>query len=206
MDLILIRHGLPIRHQTDDGSPADPPLSDEGSAQAEAVAEWLATEPLDRVYVSPMRRARETAAPLLKRKGMTAETEPRVAEFDRDADHYIPLEELKRTDYPAWRSFMEGGYERDPGFETFCTEAVAALEDITRRHPGERVAVVCHGGVINVWAGVVLDLGPRLFFQPGYTSINRFRSARSGQQSVVSLNEQAHLRGLPSDVQIASST
>jgi probable phosphoglycerate mutase len=55
---------------------------------------------------------------------------------------------------------------------------------------------VCHGGVINSWAGHVLGVRePFFFFDPGYTSVNRFLAAGSGERSVVSLNETAHLRG-----------
>ena len=54
--------------------------------------------------------------------------------------------------------------------------------------------MVCHGGVINAWAAEVLGIEPRLFFDPTYTSINRFVAARSGERSLVSLNEAAHLR------------
>jgi hypothetical protein len=39
----------------------------------------------------------------------------------------------------------------------------------------------------------VLGAKQRLFFQPHYTSINRFAAASSGERSVVSLNETAHL-------------
>jgi probable phosphoglycerate mutase len=58
------------------------------------------------------------------------------------------------------------------------------------------VAVVCHGGVINAFAGEVLGIRePFLFFDPGYTSISRFLAAKSGERSVLSLNETGHLRG-----------
>lgn len=194
MDLVLVRHGLPIRLVTDDGQPADPPLSDEGHSQAAAVGDWLSAESFDAVYVSPMRRARETAAPFLTRAGHADIVEPRVAEFDRDADEYIPLEELKRNDPETWRQLAQGGYEAAPNFAQFQIGAVTALREISGRHAGERVLVVCHGGVINVWAAEVLGLGPGLFFEPGYTSVNRFRVARSGERSVLSLNEMGHLR------------
>jgi probable phosphoglycerate mutase len=195
MDLVLVRHGLPVRLATEDGAPADPPLSPEGFGQADAVGHWLRREPFDAVYVSPMRRAQQTARPFLEVSGHEAAIEPRIAEFDRDADEYVPLEELKRTDYETWKQLVQGGYEAQPNFVDFYTHAIAALNEISRRHAGERVLVVCHGGVINVWAADVLGLGPRLFFEPGYTSVNRFRVARSGERSVTSLNELGHLRG-----------
>jgi probable phosphoglycerate mutase len=193
MELVLVRHGLPVRLERDDGAPADPPLSDEGRVQAGAVGRWLEREPYDAVYVSPLRRARETAEPYLERAGLEPRVEPRVAEFDRDAHQYVPLEELKRTDYETWKQMVQGGYEAAPNFAEFQREAIAALGEIAARHAGERVLVVCHGGVINVWAGAVIGIGPRLFFEPGYTSINRFRVARSGERSVASLNELGHL-------------
>ena len=57
MELMLIRHGLPLRVENSDGAPADPPLSDEGRDQAERVARWLADEPVDALYTSPLRRS-----------------------------------------------------------------------------------------------------------------------------------------------------
>ncbi len=67
------------------------------------------------------------------------------------------------------------------------------LEEIVEAHPGQRVAVFCHGGVINVWTAHVLGMAPRLFFEPGYTSVHRYLCARSGQRNLVALNERFHL-------------
>jgi broad specificity phosphatase PhoE len=71
---------------------------------------------------------------------------------------------------------------------------VGALEEIVAAHPGQRVVVFCHGGVVNVWTAHVLGMAPRLFFEPRYTSVHRYMCARSGQRNVLSLNETAHLR------------
>jgi len=197
MELILVRHGLPVRRVSEDGSPADPPLSDEGRAQAAAVADWLAVERIDRIYASPLRRARETAAPLAERLALEIEIEPRVAEYDRHADTYIPLEELRELDYEAWRDFMSRGYPEGMDLEDFRHGVVSACDDIIELNPGRRVVVVCHGGVINTWAAHVVGLGFKLFFNPGYTSINRFLASSDGVRSVGSLNEVAHLRARP---------
>jgi len=195
MEMILVRHGLPVRRVSEDGSPADPPLSDTGHAQAEAVAEWLAVERIDRVYSSPLRRALETARPLAKRLGLEIEIEPRVSEYDRHADTYIPLEELRELDYEAWRDFMSRGYPEGMDLEDFRHGVVAACDAIVRANAGRRVVVVCHGGVINTWASHVVGLGFKLFFNPGYTSVHRFLASSEGVRSVGSLNEMAHLRG-----------
>jgi probable phosphoglycerate mutase len=189
MELILIRHGLPERR--DDTS--DPPLSEEGHDQSRRVAQWLAEDGIDVVYASTMLRAGQTAEPFAAHHGHEVRRHGGVVEFDRDSGVYIPMEELKRDDYEAWKAMAEGNHGHDiVGFQQMVVEA---LEEIIAAHPGQRVAVFCHGGVINVWTAHVLGMAPRLFFEPGYTSIHRFMCARSGQRNVVSLNERAHLRG-----------
>ena len=47
--------------------------------------------------------------------------------------------------------------------------------------------------MINVYLGALLGLDRHLWFEPAYTSISRIAAARSGERSVVSLNETAHL-------------
>ncbi|MDP6979460.1 MAG: histidine phosphatase family protein [Myxococcota bacterium] len=196
MELLLIRHGLPLRVRTPDGTPADPNLSPTGHAQAERVAEVLARESIDRIYSSPMRRARETAAPLAAMSGLEVDIEPRIREFDAEADEYVPLEELKRTDPERWRAFMAGGYGSQSDFDAFVGEVVAGLQEVVGDNAGQRVAVFCHGGVINAWATHTLEIAPRLFLDAQYASINRFKAASSGHRSIASLNEAAHLADL----------
>lgn len=189
MELLLIRHALPVR--VDEGSvegPADPALAPVGHRQAEALADWVAHDTIDAIWCSPMRRALETAAPLSKRLGLGITVDDGLAEYDRDAASYIPIEELKATGDPRWNQVPE-----QP--EHFAGVVVEAVERIVAAHPGQRVAVVCHGGVINVYAGHVLRIPEPLFFLPTYTSISRVLAASTGERSIHSLNESAHLRG-----------
>lgn len=190
MELAIIRHALPVR--VDEGTvegPADPPLAPLGRAQAEALATWLATERIHAVWSSPMRRARETAAPMAERLGLEVQVDERLAEYDRHATSYIPLEELKAAGAPRWNQVPERP-------EEFQAHVVAAMEDIAAAHPGQRVAVVCHGGAVNAYVAHVLGLADPIFFLPGYTSISRVLAASSGQRSVSTLNDTAHLRGV----------
>ncbi len=64
MELLLIRHGLPLRVENDDGTPADPSLSPAGQEQARRLMRWLERDKIERVYASPLRRAYQTAEPL----------------------------------------------------------------------------------------------------------------------------------------------
>jgi probable phosphoglycerate mutase len=198
MELILIRHGLPLRIEREDGTPADPPLSPTGLEQAAAVGAWLAEEKIDRIYSSPLRRAHETAQPLSDALSIPTELEPRVAEFDQDAETYIPIEELKVLDPKKWLEFMEQGYPVGLDLEQFRHDVVESLQEIALENAGRRVAVFCHGGVINCWAADVIGLGFKLFFNPYYSSVNRFLISSGNVRSVGSLNECAHLRALKS--------
>ena len=189
MDLVLIRHGLPVRSAETD----DPPLSDIGHEQARRTADWLADETFHALYSSTMRRAVQTAEPTATQRARAVEQLAGIVEFDRGSGAYVPMEELKRDNYEAWKAFAEGNHGAD--IHSFQKLVVETLEGLIERHPSQTIAVFCHGGVINVWTAHILGMEPRLFFEPAYTSIHRYRCARTGQRNLVSLNEIAHLRG-----------
>ena len=195
VELLLIRHALPERRENTDG-PADPALAPQGHAQAELMAKYLASEAVHAVYTSPLRRARETAAPLCAVLGLEATVEDDVAEFDRMANEYIPVEELKESGDPRFLELLTGMDGHDDPHE-FAERVIAAVERIIAGHSGENVAVVCHGGVINTYVAHVLglDADPPGFFYPNYTSIHRIAASRSGVRSLVTLNETSFLRG-----------
>ena len=72
MELLVIRHAEPVRVTAAEsgGAPADPELTPRGHDQAARLADWLAAEGVDHVTSSPLRRARETAAPLASALGL----------------------------------------------------------------------------------------------------------------------------------------
>jgi probable phosphoglycerate mutase len=191
MDLLLIRHALPVRIEGGDG-PADPELSDEGWRQAGALAAWLADEAIDAMVASPLQRAQETAEPLASLLELEVSTVEGLAEFDRNAPWYIPIEELKAADDPRWHAMLAGDWDLDP--VEFQRSVVEAVDGIIADNPGRTVAAVCHGGTINAYLAAVLGLDQLMFFVPDYTSVSRVRASRSGPRSLVTLNETAHLR------------
>jgi probable phosphoglycerate mutase len=71
-----------------------------------------------------------------------------------------------------------------------------ALDDWTAQHRGERVAVFCHGSVVNVYAARVLGVADPVFLEAGFASGHRFLVSRDGTRSVRSLNETAYLCSL----------
>jgi len=195
VEIVFVRHGLPMRIELETGI-ADPELAAEGHEQAEKMAAYLGVEDVEAIYVSPLRRALETASPLCKVLGLEAVVSEGVAEFDRNSREYVPVEELRATNDPRWEKLLRGewdGVDEDPSI--FKARVVATVEDMIARHPGGRVVVVCHGGVINQYLAHVLGIETNIgFFYPKYTSIHRVMAARSGQRSIVSINEASHLR------------
>ena len=198
MELLLVRHGRPERLELADGQ-ADPPLSPLGQRQAEAAGEYLSGEPIDAVWSSPMRRARQTADVIAARLGLPVEVHDGLAESDRGSASYIPMEELRADDDERWHAVVERIRNRTtctPEELEFRSVVVAAVEEIIAANPGRRVVAVCHAGVINAYFGAITDIGRALWFDPNYTSINRVLASRRGDRGIGSLNEVPHLRGL----------
>jgi 2,3-bisphosphoglycerate-dependent phosphoglycerate mutase len=195
MELLIVRHGLPVRIEAADG-PANPELAPRGHEQAAALAHWYGGDRIDAIYTSPLQRARQTAAPLANALGLEVTVEEDVAEWDRLSNEYIPIEELKAAKDERYYAMLSGdGWQGDVPPDVFQQRVVAAIESIVDRHRGQRVAVVCHGGVINTYVSHILGLNnPIGFFHPDYTSVNRIECSSAGHRSVRSLNETGHLR------------
>ena len=198
MELLLIRHALPIRIEGPEGTAADPELDALGHEQAQALAEYLSAEHIDALYVSPMRRAVQTAEPVAQRLGLEPIYDDELAEFDRQSHFYIPIEELKEEKDERWDDLISGRWgadgEVDPA--TFKAVVVEAVERVIAANRGKTVAVVCHGGVINAYYADMLGLEFPMFFEPAYTSISRVLASSAGHRQVKSINEHANVRSM----------
>ncbi len=133
----------------------DLPLNETGLAQAEAAARHLADEPFAALYSSDLLRTRQTATPLARGLGREMIREPRLRE--RHYGHFqgLTYEEAAQR-YPqdyARHAAREPDFALPGGGESlieFHHRIAAALTEITARHAGERVAVVTHGGVLDI--------------------------------------------------------
>ena len=110
--------------------------------------------------------------------------EPAVAEWDQHSNEYVPIEELKAADDPRWQAMVRGEWtSHDETPEQFPARIVGAIERIIAEHRGERVAVVCHGGVINGYLAHVLGLARAQLLLPELHSIHRVAAASTGERS-----------------------
>ena len=198
MELVLVRHALPVRvDATPDGAPADPGLAERGHEQAQRVVAALADDEISAVYTSPARRARETAVPLASALGLEPGVEPGIAEFDSADSSYVPVEELKAAGDPRWELLARGDlYSAGVDPAAFRARVVEALRSVAARHPGGRAVLFTHAGALNAAAGDVLEREQPIWFAPAYCSITRLAYARDGRRGLVSLNETGHVRDL----------
>jgi len=192
MELILIRHAEPIEETRTDGSPADPPLSDRGRIQARAVARWLSIRGVDRVLSSPALRARQTAEETARPSGLEIHVDARLRDANAFAHLYVPLEDQKARDPAGYRMRLDE-YRDSPRLAEVAARVAEALDEWVTICRGERVAVFCHGSVVNVYASQVLGLERRAFLEADYASGHRFLVSQTGVRSVQSLNETAYL-------------
>lgn len=200
MRLILIRHAAPVRTEAV-ASGADPELAEIGQRQALRLAEALAREPIVDIVSSPSRRALETATPLADALGHTIRTEPGLAEYDYGMPDYIPMHELKTADPDAYRRMGEGllpPYVDETAFRARVTDALDKV--VANASGSQAVAVVTHGGAINVYLTGLLGAGRPLAFAVAYTSVSRVLASRSGMRTIESVNETAHVAELLADL------
>lgn len=183
MILYIVRHGDPI-YVTDT-------LTDRGRAQAEAVGQRMVDAGINRIFTSPMGRARETAAPACRMLGLEAEVEEWAHEVEDERLTPYPDGEIKSVTKLPSHLLRENGninisYENTfscPGFaESQMAVAVPRIEASGREFlerlgyreengvyriltPNEdRVALFCHSVLARAWISTLLHIPVHLMW------------------------------------------
>ncbi|HME47385.1 histidine phosphatase family protein [Mycobacterium sp.] len=192
MQLLLIRHALPLRSAAGEGS--DPELSAAGLEQARRLPEALKRYPVSRVISSPQRRARQTALPVADALGLAVDVDDRLAEYDRDLATYIPIEHIRTENPQEWARMADGHLPSGVDENAFRARVAAAVADVVAAAGhGATVAVVSHGGVINLVLHEILGTARLLSFPVDYASVTRLLYSRSGRATVVAVNGTDHV-------------
>lgn len=200
-EILLVRHGE-SRPATEDhpfplvNGQGDPELADIGRDQAEKLAERLANQVVDAVYVTNLRRTHETAAPLCKIKGLV----PAVVEDLREVhlgEWEGGLFRIKaHQNHPRiveMREQQEWG--KIPGGESNAeldARVARGLNSIIEKHPDQVVMVVVHGGVIGSVLSQATNSEPFAFVGADNGSISHL-VAFQGRLSVRRFNDTSHL-------------
>jgi 2,3-bisphosphoglycerate-dependent phosphoglycerate mutase len=157
--LLLIRHGETAWNAVGRvQGQLDVPLSSTGMWQAGRLAQRLAQqrehEPIHAVIASTLARAWLTARPLAESLGLEVQPEDRLRERSFGIFEGHTMEEISSkwpSEFMSWRA-------RDPAWpipdgesaQRFIDRTLAALTDLTHAWAGRTVALVVHGGVLDV--------------------------------------------------------
>ena len=177
MLLYIVRHGDPI-YETDS-------LTERGKLQAEAVGKRMYDARIDRIFSSPMGRARETAEPACRMLGLKKQIEEWTHEIGDERLTPYPDGNLKSVTLLQNTLYLENGninlpYERSgecPGFSEsgmlMATEEIekngnAFLERLGYRAENgvyrilrpneEKVALFCHAAFGRAWISRLLHI------------------------------------------------
>lgn len=202
MKIVLIRHGEP--EWVRDGLNVDnPPLTERGHRQARAMSEMLASEHFDEVHVSPLLRARQTAAPLFGALRRAEVVTHWLEEIRNPIWHGTPQEkadlayqqERARPSHERWEGIEGGESVRDfvARIREACglflaergVEQVAGPLPVWRvADPDRRIAFVAHAGTNSCIVSQLLGLEPVPWewdrFVIGHASITRLESFALG--------------------------
>lgn len=203
-EIILIRHGetewnLSGRWQ----GHADSALSPRGIAQAEALALRMRSESVEAVYVSDLERALHTARLVGKPSGWDSLPMKELRERDLGVLEGLTTDEMKVDQPNVYQSFQTEGPDYQPpngeSFRQFSARCSEVIERLAERHPGQKIAVVTHGGVLGVLFRKVLNLGLEVErnFLLLNCSINRIQKT-SDHWRLISWGDVAHLQNVTS--------
>jgi len=165
----MIRHGEStwnFEHRIQGQS--DPPLSDEGRRQAQALALRLQGWAFADFYSSDLKRALETAEPIAAGNGVDPQPMPELREIYLGEWEGLRSEEIARRYPVAWQHWTsEPDWDLVPGGEgaaPFESRVAAAVDMLFSRHEQGDVLVVTHGGVIQTALGRILGRPTRGLF------------------------------------------
>jgi broad specificity phosphatase PhoE len=161
--LLLLRHAeVEEKYHRVFGGRIDMNLSARGHEQAHALARYLARECFDAIYSSPQQRAQQTLRPILESFQGAHTCLPDLREIDFGDWTGLTWEELEtRHQISAfrWLEMMEkAAIPNGECSTTFRNRIEPCLRQILEKHPGGKIGIVAHGGVIRMLLALLLDL------------------------------------------------
>jgi len=203
LHLMLVRHGetewnVQRRYQ----GQSDVPLSEIGKRQAESIAGRLASQEIDAIYASDLKRAWQTAQVIAAQNGLDVISEPRLRELKFGILEGLTFEEAEEK-YPemitAWLDDFNNTPERAETIDMFNARIVSLLDDLKRKHDEQVVLLVGHGGSLSEILHVVLGLSPekRWYIQMENASLSEVLIA-DDYVALNRLNDTCHLAVLVS--------
>ena len=200
-EILLVRHGESQPAKPDNLFPlvdghGDPELSEQGRQQSVLLGERLRYLPVDAIYVTKLRRTKETAAPLCEHLGLDPIIEPNLHEvFLGDWEGGIYRIKAAENDPIIIQMRKEERWDIIPGAESgdiFHNRIQRGLNNITSNHPDQLVVAVVHGGVIGQIIADATGARPFAFLGAENASISQI-VIHKGIINVRRFNDACHL-------------
>ena len=200
-ELLLIRHGeQQFRENIPLGEAVDAPLSEMGWMQARAVGNRLAAARIGKVYASPLQRALNTGREVASHHGLEVTVLEELSEIDlwKNAPQDKGLldiysrDELVAVFREVSATRKHSAYPFSEDAEAFKLRIVAAIDRIIEDGMGHRVAVVCHGGVINSYLSHLMKSAYDHLVAVHHTSITVVRAADT-RRELLTINDYSHV-------------
>jgi probable phosphoglycerate mutase len=203
-EVILVRHGASQAHvpgesfELIEGGHADPPLAPEGLEQAERVGARLAATAPAAIFVTPLRRTHQTAAPLLAATGMSPTVVPDLREVHLGEWEGGELRvRVAHGDPLVSELFAQERWDVIPGAEAaeaFAARVRAGLDVVVAQSPrGASVVAVVHGGIVGELCRQATASRPFAFVHADNASITRLVVFADGRLLLRSFNDTSHL-------------
>lgn len=206
-EILIVRHGSSAAHIPGDepfevieGGHSNPPLAPEGHAQAEQVGGRLQAEELEGIFVTPLQRTHQTAAPLAAATGHDPVVVPELREVHLGDWEGGEMRVRVAQGDPLFAELMEKQrWDVIPGAENmdeFAARVRSGIERIVdETGPGRRAVAVLHGGVIAEICHQAIGGGPRLgFVLVENASVSSLVVHGPGLWRLRSFNDTTHLR------------
>jgi probable phosphoglycerate mutase len=153
--ICLVRHGETewnaerrIQGQIDIG------LNDTGLRQAAAAGRWLESAGIVALYASDLKRAWATAGAIGAALALVPRPVPELRERCYGIFEGLTYAEAEARHPAAWAAFerRDADYDFATGesLRTMFARVTARLRALAAAHPGESIAVVVHGGVLDI--------------------------------------------------------
>ena len=196
MKIIIIRHGEPYNEKNT--------LTEKGFIEVKALSEFLKNQKMDKVYSSPLERAKLTAEAVLKPLNREAIILPWLEEFTHKVTvpyseervmnwDFLPNYFVNNKDLYDNEKYLKTDVMKSASIETHHQEVVTAFDKLLEENGYKRegycyrvnrenrdvIVLFCHLGMMSVLAGHLLNIPYVLMaqgFAPAPSSITTFVS------------------------------
>jgi len=197
LKLYLVRHG-----QTDLNKVRryqgriDVPLNETGKQQVQKLAMRLTSEPFDKIYVSPLARAQETAKMIQNGRSIDVESLPELVEMDfgkLEGKNYKEIIE----EFPDWNpAVFDFTFAGGENLDNLVIRTQSFLDILKGQNESSNILVISHSGCLRVILCLLLDIDVNIWwqFKIDVASLTVIDNVNKGAVLTL-LNDTSHLNG-----------